>query len=169
VALSLPAPAGAAPRKAPAGFVGMVADGPLLQPLFPADGEYDRMVTSGVESLRAAFYWSDAQPYASATEVPADQRGRFVDAEGRPTDFSAIDAVVAASAAAGLDVLPVVLRTPAWAAANARQPASPPRTPAPASASISLSACRPRLTTTPALSSANWSATLTSTAMAESC
>jgi hypothetical protein len=130
VLVALGAPGGAV-AAVPHSFFGVMADGPLLGGAVDLGGQTAAMRDAGVGSVRVAVYWSEAQPYASASAVPADQRARFVDAEGVPTDFSGIDAVVAASAAAGLDVLPVVLRTPTWAAADPRQPASPPRTPAP--------------------------------------
>jgi hypothetical protein len=130
VLAALVAPGGAV-AAVPRSFFGVMADGPLLGGGVDLGAQTVAMRQAGVRSVRVAVYWSDAQPYSSAAAVPPDQRARFVDAEGRPTDFAAIDAVVAASAAAGLDVLPVVLRTPAWAAANPREPASPPRTPAP--------------------------------------
>ena len=59
------------------------------------------MAASGVESVRVAFDWRAAQ----ATE-------------GGPIDFSATDAAVAAAAQQRLPVLPVVHRTPQWAAAR---------------------------------------------------
>jgi hypothetical protein len=130
VLVALGAPGGAV-AAVPHSFFGVMADGPLLGGAVDLGAQTAAMRETGVGSMRVAVYWSDAQPYASATAVPADQRARFVDAEGVPTDFTTIDAVVAASAAAGLDVLPVVLRTPAWAAADPRQGASSPRTPVP--------------------------------------
>ena len=129
VLVALGAPGGAV-AAVPHGFFGVMADGPLLGGRVDLPAQAAAMRDTGIGSVRVAVYWSDAQPYASAAAVPPDQSARFVDAEGVPTDFAAIDAVVAASAAAGLDVLPVVLRTPAWAASNPHGPASPPRTPA---------------------------------------
>ena len=74
------------------------------------------MVGAGVESVRAAVRWYELQPYGSAAEVPPADAARFRDAGGVPTDFTALDAVVAAAAARGLAVLPVVQCAPAWAA-----------------------------------------------------
>lgn len=119
-----------APATVPRGFFGVIADGPLLGGGVDLAAQTAAMRDAGVGSVRVAVYWSDAQPYASASAVLADQRVRFVDANGIPTDFGAIDAVVGAAAAAGLRVLPVVQRTPTWAAADPRQAASPPRDPA---------------------------------------
>jgi len=123
---ALVAPTGAV-AAVPATFFGVMADGPLLGGGVDLGAQTAAMRGAGVGSVRVAVYWSDAQPYATAAAVPPDQQPRFVDADGVPTDFAAIDGIVAASAAAGLDVLPVVLRTPAWAAADPRSAASPPR------------------------------------------
>ena len=108
--LAAAAPAAAAERRVPVGWLGVVADGPLG----PADsGEWDRMVTSGVESVRTAVRWYELQPYGSEA-----------------TDFSGLDATVAAAAQRGLAVLPVVQSTPGWAARRPGDTASPPRDPA---------------------------------------
>ncbi len=68
------------------------------------------MAASGVETVRVAFDWRAAQP-----------------AEGGPIAFAEMDAVVAAAAARRLPVLPVVHRTPRWAAACRAGAASTPR------------------------------------------
>jgi hypothetical protein len=94
----LAAPADA--REVPRGWLGVQADGPLTEPGGALDAEYDRMAAAGVETVRAAIDWAGAQP---TPEV---------------TDLSASDAVVAAAARRRLRVLPVVHRTPAWAAAR---------------------------------------------------
>ena len=98
-ALLLAAPAGA--RSVPRGWLGVQADGPLTQPGDPFAAEWGLMAASGVESVRVAFDWRTAQP-----------------SESGPIDFSATDAVVAAAARERLPVLPVVHRTPEWAAAR---------------------------------------------------
>jgi hypothetical protein len=126
LALVATAPAVAAERRVPQGWLGVMADGPLSA----ADaGEWDRMVASGAELVRVHVSWSRMQPYAGATDVPPFDASRFRYARGVPTDFSALDAIVATAAARGLDVLPVVLSTPGWAARRAGDPASPPRDP----------------------------------------
>ena len=108
--LAAAAPAAAAARRVPAGWLGVVADGPLGA----ADGgEWDRMVSSGVESVRTAVRWYELQP-----------------SSGETTDSSALDATVAAAAQRGLAVLPVVQSTPGWAARRPGDTASPPRDPA---------------------------------------
>lgn len=109
VGLLLAAPAQA--RSVPRGWLGVQADGPLTQPGGAFEGEWDRMRASGAESVRVAFDWREAQPTAVA-----------------PADFTRIDAIVASAARRGLPVLPVVHRTPAWAAARPGDgPASAPR------------------------------------------
>jgi hypothetical protein len=70
------------------------------------------MARSGVTSLRAPLYWNELEPR------PGHLR------------LAAVDGLVAAAARARLDVLPVVLGTPGWAAANPYLlAASPPRDP----------------------------------------
>ena len=110
--LLAPAAASGAPRTVPQGWLGVVADGPLTTPGFPAR-EWDLLASSGAESVRTAFYWREIQP-AGPSE----------------TDFSRTDAVVLAAARRGLSVLPVLQGTPGWAAQHPGDPASPPRDPA---------------------------------------
>jgi hypothetical protein len=96
-ALLVAAPAHA--RNVPRGWLGVQADGPLTEPGNTLGGEWDLMASAGAESVRTAFDWRAAQPVA-----------------GGPVDFAATDAVVAAAAARRLRVIPVVHRTPEWAA-----------------------------------------------------
>ncbi len=110
---SVPAAAGA---RVPQGFVGMMADGQLLSGQVNLDRQLDRMVSTGVESLRTVFNWASAEPYATWADVPAAERSRFTDADGRPIDFSSSDTIVGAAALRGLSVMPVILFTPQWAA-----------------------------------------------------
>jgi hypothetical protein len=98
-ALLLAAPAQA--RSVPRGWLGVQADGPLTEPGNPFASEWALMASSGVENVRVAFDWRTAQP-----------------SEGGPIDFSATDAAVSAAAQQRLPVLPVVHRTPEWAAAR---------------------------------------------------
>jgi hypothetical protein len=107
------APAGAAERRVPQGWLGVTVDGPVS----PADtAEWDRMASSGVESVRAAFRWFLLQP------------------EPQLTDFSSTDAVVGAAAQRGIEVQPVVEQPPGWAATRPGDLSSPPRDPAVVSA-----------------------------------
>jgi polysaccharide biosynthesis protein PslG len=99
----------------PARFVGMNASGPLLGAQgVDEPAEFNTMVASGVQTVRTVFDWSQAQPYASWADVPADQKSKFVDVGGVPTDFSATDSIVGLAAQRGLTVLPTVLYAPAW-------------------------------------------------------
>ena len=98
-ALLLAAPAQA--RSVPRGWLGVQADGPLTEPDNPFASEWGLMAASGVETVRVAFDWRAAQP-----------------SEGGPIDFSGMDEVVVAAAQQRLPVLPVVHRTPEWAAAR---------------------------------------------------
>ena len=88
-ALSRPAPAAASAR-VPHGFVGMDVDGPLFPATAPGvdiSRQMDKMVTSGVESIRVVFDWAAAQPYAHWSDVPAAEKSEFTDAGGVPTRF----------------------------------------------------------------------------------
>ena len=87
-------------------------DGPALAPGIDLGAVAERMRASHVGGARVSFYWSDLQPEGAAL-----------------VDFSAYDPVVLAAARAGIPVLPVILRTPAWAAEDPDDPASPPADP----------------------------------------
>jgi hypothetical protein len=119
----------AVPAATPKGFFGVMADGPLTSGAVPFDQQIADMRGANVGSIRVAVYWSDAQPYATPADVPADQAARYPARGGVPTDLSATDAVVLAAARQGIDVLPTVLRTPAWARSGSA-PSAPPRDPA---------------------------------------
>jgi hypothetical protein len=118
----LAAPAGAAERRVPQGWLGVTVDGPV-SPYEP--GEWNRMARSGVETVRAALRWSDVQPYRTE-DVPPEERSRFRDVDGVPTDLSQFDAVVGAAAARRMAVLPVVHMAPSWATVVPDDFASPP-------------------------------------------
>lgn len=92
--------------------------------------QLDLMVADGVQTVRVAFSWAQAQPYEHSTDVPPAQRTSFVNEKGVPTDFSLTDEIVAAAAARGLTVLPTVLYAPQWAAGvNHSGGMPPPRNP----------------------------------------
>ena len=112
----------AASARVPQGFVGMMADGPLLSRQVNLPRQLDSMVASGVESLRVVFNWAAAEPYASWSDVPAAQRHRFTDVGNMPIDFSAMDGIVGPAAQRGLSIMPVILFAPQWAAAPAGLP-----------------------------------------------
>jgi hypothetical protein len=123
----VPAATAAEPRPVPQSFVGVMADGPLRTPWADSAGEMDRMVSAGVESVRLVADWADAQPYRSFAEVPERERSRFRDEDGVPTDYTVIDADISAAAKRHLTVLPVVYRSPGWAALHPASFTSPPR------------------------------------------
>jgi Beta-galactosidase len=99
----------AARRLVPHGFYGVMWDGAAVNvPDEQQAEQWDLMARSGVESVRTAFSWARAQP-----------------ADGQVPDFTATDRVVALAAARRIRVLPIVYRTPAWAARD-EHPGSPP-------------------------------------------
>lgn len=101
----------------PAGFVGVDIDGPLFDPASPLNlgNQMTSMVSDGVQSVRVAFSWAAAQPYASFADVPANRQGEFVPGpDGRPIDYTVTDQIVGNAAAHGLTVLPTLLYAPAW-------------------------------------------------------
>jgi polysaccharide biosynthesis protein PslG len=103
----------------PAGFVGMVMDEPVWpNPYVALPSQLDTMVSSGVESIRVVFDWSQMQPYRDWSEVPADQQSQFVDVGGIPTNFTTADTLLGLAAARGMTVLPVVQNAPAWDGQN---------------------------------------------------
>jgi hypothetical protein len=97
----------------PRGFFGVMADGPLTAGRVNLPREQRVMRRTGVGSVRVAVQWARLQPRAGAAP-----------------DLRPLDRFVRGAARAGLDVLPVVLQTPAWAAADPSNGASPPRNPA---------------------------------------
>ena len=113
IAVSLFPASAAAQRSVPRGWLGVIADGPLTAPGAALDGEWDLMASSGVESVRTAFYWPSAQRE-----------------EGVPPDLTHFDAVVLAAARRNLPVLPIVTGTPRWAGTRPGDETSPPRSPA---------------------------------------
>jgi hypothetical protein len=116
-----------AQARVPDGWLGVTLDGPFET----GDGrEWDRIAAAGADTVRTAMRWYHFQPYRTASDVPPSERPRFRDVEGVPTDFSHMDALVAAAARRGLTVLPVVHAAPAWAVSRPEQDGSRPRDPA---------------------------------------
>lgn len=101
---STPAAASSAPA-----FIG-VTSGDLTNPGVRVASELTLMGRSGVGSVRAPFYWREAQP-----------------SRGGPTSFKVTDPLVEAAARAHVGVLPVVIGTPAWAARHPGKANSPPQ------------------------------------------
>jgi hypothetical protein len=114
-------------RLVPYGFVGVMADGPVLDGSTNAAAEFDLMAQSGAESVRLSFDWATAQPYRSVARVPPERRARFRNVGGTPTDFSTTDRVVSLATARGMEIMPVVIHAPNWAARHPGVFASPPK------------------------------------------
>jgi hypothetical protein len=86
-----------------------VTHGAVLDERAPLGAEVRAMAASGVTTLRAPFYWHHAQPE-----------------RGRAPSFAGTDPLVAATARAGIELLPVVGGTPSWAAEHPELRNSPP-------------------------------------------
>ena len=124
-ALVLAAPAEAAPRQVPHGFFGVMADGVLLDRTdAQLAHEFDVMQANGVESVRIVVYWADLQPGAAGSPLPA---GWTLGRGNVPTSFTPTDRLFAQAARHDMNVLPVVLRSPPWAAENPKLYTSPPK------------------------------------------
>src|SRR4051812_46864510 len=101
LAVLVVAPAASA-RAVPQGFFGVMYDGGIEKSADDAqDTAWDRMASSGVETVRTVFDWSEAQPRGRGTEF----------------DFERTDGLVRRAALHNLDVLPVVMYSPKWARA----------------------------------------------------
>jgi hypothetical protein len=112
--LALAACPGVAHAATPTGFFGVTYDREILDaPSALQDAQFRAMKANHVQSVRAVFDWSIAQPQA-----------------GGPIGFARTDALVERAARNGLIVLPCVLYAPAWAQVNAfAGAASPPKSP----------------------------------------
>jgi hypothetical protein len=106
VLLCLPA---AASARVPRDFFGIMANGALDAPGVSLGAENRRMREAGIGSERFEIPWDLVEP----------ERGRFV--------FGPTDRMVLSAARSRLDVLGLVVRSPAWAAADPSTPFSPPR------------------------------------------
>jgi hypothetical protein len=129
----LAAPASAARRRVPVGFLGVDAGSVLVDPGLGdrrLGSELTEMVRTGVESVRIAIYWSLAQPYSNAFAVPPGQGFRYQYLDGVPTDWSQTDRIYRVAAARRLQVLPTILAAPIWARLDPKRPWSPPADPA---------------------------------------
>jgi hypothetical protein len=110
--LACATPAAAALPKVPRDWLGVAADGPLLDAAGTHAAEWPRIARSGAAGVRVAFVWTHGQPGGPGA-----------------VDFAAYDAPVLAAAREGLGVLPVVYATPEWARLVPGNVASPPRDP----------------------------------------
>jgi hypothetical protein len=102
------ASATAASAATPRSFFGVIADGPALGSDGGLGTQAAAIQKSGTRSIRVAFYWSDLERSDGVV------------------DLSTTDAVVLDAARKNIEVLPVVLRTPTWAAKDPAAVGSPP-------------------------------------------
>ncbi len=125
------APAPAAARGVPQGFLGVVADRAAVDGTVPIGAQMRRMAGDGAETVGLALAWVDAQPFRSFADVPPARRGRYVPVgpAAVPTDWRPLDRRVAAAARAGLRVHPVVIAAPEWARLDPEEEFSPPADP----------------------------------------
>jgi hypothetical protein len=105
-ALCLPA---AAQARVPRDFFGVMVNGPLDEPTFPLDAESAAMRHDGIGTERMEVAWDLVEPL----------KGQY--------DFALTDRKVLAAARAGIDVLALIVRCPAWAAQTTTSVFSPPR------------------------------------------
>ena len=140
VAVSASASAHATPRAhaaslpVPSTFVGVDADGPMLDPSTSGLNlarQFDNMVAAGIGSVRIAFNWATAQPYQTMADVPASQQSQFTEVGGVPTNFSQTDQFVELAAQRGVTLLPTVLYAPSWDAVDNDSGVDFPATPGP--------------------------------------
>jgi hypothetical protein len=94
-------------QSGPTPLLGVTA-GEVTRPNAPLADEVKAMREAGVTTLRAPFYWPTAQP------------------QDEPPSFAATDPLVEAVARERIELLPVVLGTPSWAAAHPKLGNSPP-------------------------------------------
>jgi hypothetical protein len=120
--------------RVPQGFIGVNVD-PFV---FGSDAtidlsqQFNLMVSSGVESVRAVFNWSAAQPFKTPADVPSGQQDKFAKTVGGvPTDFSTTDQIVGDAAQRHLTVLPIVLYSPFWDSRANKNGFDPPQRTAP--------------------------------------
>ncbi len=113
VAMLLVPVAAEAKRSVPERFYGVMWDRATVgAPDAAQEGQWALMARSGVETARTVFPWWRMQPHA-----------------GQAPDFSGTDRMVAFATAHNVRLLPVVQYTPAWAAIDPSNYASPPRDP----------------------------------------
>ena len=108
--------AAAASARVPQGFVGIMPDGPVFNHGVNLGAQLDKMVATGIESLRVEFVWGAEQPYATPSDVPASQAKQFLTIGGVPTTFAPTDHLVSLAAQRHLAIVGTVLVTPGWAA-----------------------------------------------------
>jgi hypothetical protein len=100
----------AAKRKVPRSFHGVMWDRAALRSSPEVrEAQWSLMARSGVETVRTVISWAAAQPVG-----------------GAPPDLTETDRLVALAARHNIELLPIVLETPAWAARVPGQAGSPP-------------------------------------------
>lgn len=104
--------------RVPANWAGVMLDSDLLGSPSRLDSEWGLMRSNRVGRVRVSVYWSAVQPYRRMADVPTSERYAFTSIGGIPTNLSAFDAIVEGAARRGIEVLPVVLDAPRWAAAS---------------------------------------------------
>ena len=95
----------------PRSFFGVVVDGPAIAGDGGLGAEAAAIARSGTRSIRVAAYWADLEPADGVLRL------------------AQLDALVLSAARQRISVLPVVHRTPQWAAARPGVLGSPPRDP----------------------------------------
>jgi hypothetical protein len=109
--LGLLALAPVAPARVPDGFMGVMWDRAATHGSpRKVEAQWRLMARSGAQSVRTVFSWAHAQPVA-----------------GGPYHFAETDRLVALAARNDIALLPVIHRTPLWAALVPGEPGSPPR------------------------------------------
>ena len=110
-AAALLAPPADARTPAPRGFFGVMADGPIIEPIgLDLAREARVMRRAGVGTVRMVLYWDQIEPVA-----------------GGPLQWERYDAFVAALARQRIRVFPVLFRAPEWArTGDPTQAGSPP-------------------------------------------
>jgi hypothetical protein len=89
----------------PVNFVGMnVGDAIYARGVVP-NQQLNKIVASGVESIRVTFDWSEAQPYHTWSQVPMGQAAQF-QGDPVPTDFTSSDQIVSRRPGAGCRCCP---------------------------------------------------------------
>lgn len=111
--LALSAPATA---RVPQGYLGVVLDGPVWPPARSIDlrSQLGTMARSGAENIVFAVSWANTEPYASWSEMPANERSQFTSVDGRPLRLGQLDQIFTLAAARGMSVLPRVIGAPDW-------------------------------------------------------
>ena len=108
--LAVAAPSAAGARKVPVGFHGVDYDREAAwAPAAVQDAMWREMESTGVESARVIFDWSEAQPQSLLAP-----------------SFHETDPLVANAAARGIELLPVVIYAPQWAREVPSRKASAP-------------------------------------------